>query len=397
MIVVVGIGADGMVGLGAASLAELRRATVIYGAQRQLGLLDDTVKAERRQWPSPMLGTVETLRDIDGDVHVLASGDPMLHGVGRLLIKLLGADHVTVLPHVSSVALACARLGWAVQDTEVISLMTAGTESAVRRGGQAVVLCRNGSSPDALARLLADGGRGDSELTVLEQLGGPAERRRDATAREWAANPPGDVDDLNVVAVRYLPVDSRLSVLPDDAFAHDGQITKQSMRAVTLATLAPRAGELLWDVGSGSGSIAIEWCRSGSRCRAVAFERDEQRRKRIAENALTHGVIVDVRGSFDEASLSSGGVDGVPRPSAIFIGGGVTQGGLLEACFERLPAAGRLVANAVTAESEAVLAQWYSRVGGELRRFQHYRGEPVGGFTGWRPAMPVTQWSVTKQ
>jgi precorrin-6Y C5,15-methyltransferase (decarboxylating) len=348
-----------------------------------------------------MLGTVETLRDIDGDVHVLASGDPMLHGVGRLLIKLLGADRVTVLPHVSSVALACARLGWAVQDTEVISLMTAGPESAVRRGGQAVVLCRDGSSPAALARLLADGGRGDSELTVLEQLGGPAERRRDATAREWAANPPCDVDDLNVVAVRYLPVDSRLSVLPDDAFAHDGQITKQSMRAVTLATLAPQAGELLWDVGSGSGSIAIEWCRSGSRCRAVAFERDEQRRLRIAENALTHGAIVDVRGealaAFGEAAVRSGGVDGMPRPAAIFVGGGVTQPGLLEACFERLPAGGRLVANAVTAESEAVLAQWYSRVGGELRRFQHYRGEPVGGFTGWRPAMPVTQWSVTKQ
>jgi precorrin-6Y C5,15-methyltransferase (decarboxylating) len=261
----------------------------------------------------------------------------------------------------------------------------------MRRGGQAIVLCRDGAGPAALARLLADSGRGDSELTVLEQLGGPAERRRDATAREWATDPPGDVDDLNVVAVRYLPDDSRLSVLPDDAFAHDGQITKQAMRAVTLAALAPRKGELLWDVGSGSGSVAIEWCRSGSRCRAVAFERDEQRRKRIAENALAHGVQLDVGGdapsSFDDG----------PAPSAVFIGGGLTQPGLLEACYERLPAGGRLVANAVTAESEAVLAQWYSRVGGELRRFQHYRGEPVGGFTGWRPAMPVTQWSVTKR
>jgi precorrin-6B C5,15-methyltransferase / cobalt-precorrin-6B C5,C15-methyltransferase len=390
MIVVVGIGADGMAGLAAASLAELRRATIVYGAQRQLGLLDDTVTAERRQWPSPMLGTLETLRDIDGDVHVLASGDPMLHGVGRLLIKLLGADQVTVLPHVSSVTLACARLGWAVQDTEVISLMTAEPHTAVLRGGQAVVLCRDGGGPTALARLLADGGRGDSELTVFEQLGGPAERRRDATAREWAANPPDDVDDLNVVAVRYLPDDPRLSVLPDDAFAHDGQITKQSMRAVTLAALAPRTGELLWDVGAGSGSIAIEWCRSGPRCRAVAFERDEQRRKRIAENALAHGAVVDVRGEAPAA------LDEVALPSAIFIGGGLTQPGLLEACYGRLPAGGRLVANAVTVESEAVLAQWYSRLGGQLRRFQHYRGEPVGGFTGWRPAMPVTQWSVTK-
>jgi precorrin-6Y C5,15-methyltransferase (decarboxylating) len=399
MITVIGIGADGMPGLAAPSLAELRRATVVYGSRRQLDLLDDTVKAVRSPWPSPMADALDTLREVDGDVHVLASGDPMLHGVGRLLIAMIGADKVTVLPHVSSVTLACARLGWAVQDTEVISLMKAGPHTAVRRSGQAVILCRDGAGPAALARLLADGGRGDSELTVLEQLGGPTERRRDDSARGWAANPPDDVDDLNVVAVRYLPDDSRLSVLPDDSFAHDGQITKQSMRAVTLAALAPRTGELLWDVGAGSGSVAIEWCRSGSRCRAVAFERDEQRRKRISENALAHGADVDVRGeapgAFDEVVLSDGGVDGLPRPSAIFIGGGLTKPGLLQACYERLPAGGRLVVNAVTAESEAVLAQWYSRVGGELRRFQHYSGEPLGAFTGWRPAMPVTQWSVT--
>ncbi len=399
-IVVVGIGADGMAGLAPASRDELLRATVVFGSSRQLGLLDDAVTAERRQWPSPLTsaldGLRDRLRDIDGDVHVLASGDPMLHGVGRLLIRMFGAEQVTVLPHVSAVTLACTRLGWAVQDTEVISLMTGEPHTAVRRGGQAVVLCRDGAGPAALARLLADGGRGDSELTVLEQLGAPSERRRDATARDWAANPPGDVDDLNVVAVRYLPDDSRLSVLPDDAFAHDGQLTKQSMRAVTLAALAPRTGELLWDVGAGSGSIAIEWCRSGSRCRAVAFERDEQRRKRIAENAMAHGTVVEVRGEAPAGfDVRSAGVD--PRPSAIFIGGGLTQHGLLEACYERLPAGGRLVANAVTAESEAVLTQWYSRVGGELRRFQHYRGEPVGGFTGWRPSMPVTQWAVTKR
>jgi precorrin-6B C5,15-methyltransferase / cobalt-precorrin-6B C5,C15-methyltransferase len=338
-----------------------------------------------------MLGAVDALRAIDADVHVLASGDPMLHGVGRLLIRVIGADNVTVLPHVSSVTLACTRLGWAVQETEVISLMTGEPRTAVRRGGQAVVLCRDGASPATLAGLLADTGRGDSEITVLEQLGGPAERRRSATAREWAARPPADVDDLNVIAVRYLPDERQFGVLPDDAFAHDGQITKQSMRAVTLAALAPRPGELLWDVGAGSGSVAIEWCRSGPGCRAVAFERDEQRRKRIAENATAFGATVEVRFDAPEA------FDFVPPPSVIFIGGGLTQPGLLEACYECLPAGGRLVANAVTAESEAVLAQWYSQVGGELRRFQHYNGEPVGGFTGWRPAMPITQWSVTKR
>jgi precorrin-6Y C5,15-methyltransferase (decarboxylating) len=390
MIVVVGIGADGMPGLTPSSAAELRRATVVYGSRRQLDLLDDSVAAERRQWSSPMLGALETLGDMPGDVHVVASGDPMLHGVARLLNRLYGAEKVTILPHVSSVTLACARLGWGVQDTEVISLMIGEPQTAVRRRGQAIVLCRDGDSPAALARLLTDGGRGESELTLLEQLGGPAERRRDGTAREWVANPPDDVDDLNVVAVRYLPEDLRMSVLPDDAFAHDGQITKQFMRAVTLAALAPRAGEVLWDVGAGSGSIAIEWCRSARQCRAVAFERDEQRRKRIAENALAHGVDVEVRGEAPAWTI------GVPRPSVIFIGGGLTQPGLLEACYDRLPHDGRLVANAVTAESEVVVAQWYSRVGGELRRFQHYRGEPVGDFTGWRPAMPVTQWSVTK-
>jgi precorrin-6B C5,15-methyltransferase / cobalt-precorrin-6B C5,C15-methyltransferase len=392
MIVVIGIGADGMSGLGPAARAELGRAAIIYGSRRQLELLDDTVTAVRREWPSPMLPALRTMLDhTDDDVHVVASGDPLLHGVGATLIRLYGPDRVAVLPHVSSVTLACSRVGWAVHDTEIISLVTAEPYAAVRRGGQAVVMSRDGASPATLARLLADTGRGDSEITVLEQLGGPAERRRSATAREWAARPPVDVDDLNVIAVRYLPDERQFGVLPDDAFAHDSQITKQSMRAVTLATLAPRPGELLWDVGAGSGSVAIEWCRSGPGCRAVAFERDEQRRKRIADNATAFGARVEVHFDAPEA------FDFVPPPSVIFIGGGLTQPGLLEACYERLPAGGRLVANAVTAESEAILAQWYSRVGGELRRFQHYRGEPLGGFTGWRPAMPVTQWCVTKR
>jgi precorrin-6Y C5,15-methyltransferase (decarboxylating) len=252
-------------------------------------------------------------------------------------------------------------------------------------------LSRDATSPAALAKLLAGTGRGDSEMTVLEQLGGPGELRRSATAKEWAVRPPGHVDPLNVIAVRYLPDDRVSTVLPDDAFANDGQITKQTMRAVTLAALAPRPGQLLWDVGSGSGSIAIEWCRSGTDCQAVAFERDEARRKRITENAVAFGARVEVHFDAPEA------FDFVPPPAVIFIGGGLTTPGLLEACVERLPVGGRLVANAVTVESEAVLAEWYSRLGGELRRFQHYRGEPVGGLTGWRPAMPVTQWLVTKQ
>ncbi|MEZ0355620.1 precorrin-6y C5,15-methyltransferase (decarboxylating) subunit CbiE [Mycobacterium sp. SA01] len=391
MIFVVGIGADGMAGLAPTSSAELRRATVIFGAKRQLDLLDESVIAERREWGKPFLDALCAVRDFDGDVHVVASGDPMLHGVGASLIRLCEADRVRVLPHVSSVTLACARLGWSVQDTEVISLMLDVPAAAVRRGGRAIVLTRDGQGPAQLARLLTETGRGHSEFTVLEQLGGPGERCRTRTARDWADEPPEGVDDLNVVAVHYLPDERQSSVLPDAAFAHDGQITKQAMRAVTIAALAPRPGESLWDVGSGSGSIAIEWCRSGPGCRATAFERVAERRERIEANVRAFGVRVEV--TFDAPEM----FDTVPTPDVIFIGGGVSQPGLMDECWKYLPVGGRLVANAVTVESEALLAQWHLKVGGELRKFQHYTGEPVGGFTGWRPAMPVTQWVVTKQ
>ena len=390
MIIVVGIGADGMAGLPPASRAELARATEIYGSRRQLDLLDDTVTAVRRTWPSPLVPALGGLADSDTDVHVVASGDPLLHGIGNTLIRLHGADKVAVLPHVSSVTLACSRVGWAVQDTEIISLVFYDVNTAVRRGGQAIVLSRDASTPADLARSLTATGRGDSELTILEQLGGPQELRRSSTAREWAARPPTDVDALNVIAVRYLPDERRYGALPDDAFAHDGQLTKQMIRAATVAALAPRPGELLWDVGAGSGSISIEWCRSGVGCRAIAFERDAARRARITDNANAFGVRVDP--TFDAPET----FEYVPPPDVIFVGGGVSQPGMLEACWERLKPGGRLVANAVTAESEATLTQWHSRCGGELRRFQHYRGEPLGKSTGWRPAMPVTQWSVTK-
>lgn len=386
MIVVVGIGADGMAGLGEKSRDELQMATVVYGAERQLKLLDDTVTAERRQWPSPMLPAVQAL-PLDGpDIHIVASGDPLMHGIGNTLIRRYGAEKVKVLPHISAVTLACARMGWNVHETEVISLVTAPPHTAVRRGGQAIVLSQNGTTPNALSELLTAHGRGDSEFSVLEQLGGPGERRRDGTARQWGNK---DVDDLNVIAVRYLP-DERMTPLPDDAFVHDGQITKHGIRAVTLAALRPRPGERLWDVGAGSGSIAVEWCRSWPGCTAVAFEQDEKRRTNIEFNAAAFGVTVDVRGAAPDA------FDGAEPPDAIFIGGGLTHPGLLDACLERLPKGGRLVANTVTTESEAVVLQAHSKLKGELRRFQLYQGEALGAFTGWRPQYPVTQWTVTK-
>lgn len=390
VIVVVGIGADGMAGLSETSRRELRSATAIYGSTRQLDLLDDSVTAPRRRWPSPMLPALETLLDDapPGDIHVVASGDPMLHGIGATLIRIHGAQRVQVLPHVSSVTLACARMGWASHDAEVISLVTAPVPTAVRRGGRAVVLSRDATTPAGLAAALTETGRGASEFTVCENLGGPGERIRTQRADAWAAAPP-DVDDLNVIAVRYLPDSHDAHSLPDDAFRHDGQITKQTIRAVTVAALAPRPGELLWDVGSGSGSIAVQWCRSARGCRAVAFESDPGRRENITANARAFGADIEVRGEAPDD------FEGAARPDVVFIGGGLTRSGLLRTCLDRLPAGGSLVANAVTAESEALLVEWYSRLGGELRRFQHYRGEPLGGFTGWRPQMPITQWIVS--
>ncbi|MCW1959691.1 MAG: precorrin-6y C5,15-methyltransferase (decarboxylating) subunit CbiE [Mycobacterium sp.] len=390
MIVVVGIGADGMAGLSQKSQYELRSATIVYGSPRQLALLDDTVSAPRSPWPSPMMPALESLLDSqpDADIHVVASGDPLHHGIGATLIRLYGPDLVRVLPHVSSVTLACARMGWATHDTEVISLVTAPVHTAVRRGGRAVVLCRDAMTPIALAEVLVDTGRGDSELTVLEQLDGAGERIRSGPAGAWAAAPPADIDDLNILAVRYLPDEHDAAALPDNAFRHDGQITKQTIRAITVAALSARPGQVLWDIGSGSGSIAVEWCRAAPGSRAVAFETDPQRQDRIIANARAFGVDIDVRGAAPDA------FEGSPRPDVIFIGGGVTGAGLVEECLGHLAGGGLLVVNAVTAESEALLVQWYSRLGGELRRFQHYQGEPLGGFTGWRPQMPITQWSV---
>lgn len=388
MIVVVGIGADGMLGLAEASRRELRAAAAVYGSKRQLDLLDDTVVAARWEWPSPLLPALPRLLDTGTDVHVLASGDPLLHGIGGTLIRLFGPQQVRVLPHVSAVALACARMGWTEHDTEVISLVTAEPHTALRRGGRAIVLSRDRATAETLATLLDAHGRAESELTVLEQLGGPGERRRDGIARQWAADAPTDIDDLNVVAVRYLP-DERVLFPPDEAFHHDGQITKQGMRAVTLAVLAPRPGERLWDVGSGSGSIAVQWCRSWPGCTAVAYERDQLRSNRIRSNAEMFGAGIEVRGE------APGAFHGAAAPAAIFVGGGLTQPGLLEACLQRLPDGGRLVANAVTAESEAFLVQQHSRLGGKLQRFQHYHGEPLGGYTTWRPQLPITQWELT--
>ncbi|OHU77186.1 precorrin-6y C5,15-methyltransferase (decarboxylating) subunit CbiE [Mycobacteroides chelonae] len=394
VITVIGIGADGVDGLSMRSRRELQHASVIFGSLRQLELLaEESLAAECRVWPSPLLPALPTMFDGLGNVHVLASGDPMLHGIGTTLIRLFGADRVHVLPHVSSVSLACARMGWAVNDVEIISLVNAPATSALRFGGRAIVLSRNADTPAELAQTLTDSGLGDSRLTVWEQLGGAAEKSLEGVARDWGHS-PGHA--LNVVAVEYFPTAAGEVALPlvaglsEDAFEHDGQITKREIRAVTLASLAPRPGQRLWDVGAGSGSIAIEWSRSGTGCSASAFEIKPSRRAAIVANATKFGVDVEC---FAAAPCD---FDRACPPDAIFVGGGVTNAGLLEACWERLPSGGRIVVNAVTAESEALLLRWYSRHGGELHRYRVEDAAPLGAFTSWRSRLPVAQWTGEK-
>ncbi|MFD7831460.1 precorrin-6y C5,15-methyltransferase (decarboxylating) subunit CbiE [Kitasatospora sp. NPDC059803] len=396
-ITVVGIGADGWPGLSTAGRAALRAAEVVVGGPRQLDLLPrDEVAAARVPWPSPLRPAVPGLFAAHADrrVAVLASGDPMFYGIGRTLAETVGAGRLRVLPHPSSVSHACARLGWPLESTEVVSLVGRPLDTlalALNPGRRLLVLSADAATPAAVAGLLTAHGYGAARLRVLEQLGGPAERRLDGTADGWP-HPPGD--PLNVIAVDLGdgPRNSLVPGLPDAAYESDGQLTKRHVRAATLAALAPSPGELLWDVGGGSGSIAVEWLRAHRDCQAVSIERDPVRAERIARNAAALGVprLRVVTGPAPAALAE------LPAPDAVFIGGGLTATGLLDSCWAALRPGGRLVANTVTLESEALLTQWYRRHGGELVKLAVAHAVPVGGFTGWRQAMPVTQWSAVK-
>jgi precorrin-6Y C5,15-methyltransferase (decarboxylating) len=396
-VTVVGIGDDGWDGLTETARAALQQAPMIVGSTRQLGLLPD-LGVRRQPLPSPLLSQLDDLVASNPGLCLLASGDPMLHGLGATLARRLGAGRLRVLPAVSSVALACARLGWAGHEVDVVSLVSRPVEvvlPAVQPGGRAIVLCRDGGTPSALARLLADRAWGDSELTVLEHLGGEAEQVTGPVRA--AAMGDGRYADLAVVALVGVPgrdavVLPRIPGLPDDAYESDGQLTRREARALALAALAPGPGQLLWDVGAGSGSIGIEWMRVDARCRAVAVERRHDRAERVRRNATNLGVpdLEVVCGDAPEV------LPGLPGPDAVFVGGGVTADGLLETCWERLEPGGRLVAHAVTIESEAVLHRWQRAVGGHLVRLAASHAGPLGGFTAWRPALPVTHWQVTR-
>ncbi|MCT4354758.1 precorrin-6y C5,15-methyltransferase (decarboxylating) subunit CbiE [Streptomyces sp. Je 1-79] len=400
---VVGIGADGWDGLPARSRRVLSAAEVLIGGPRQLGLLPAAeCPGERIAWPSPLRPAVPGLLAAHEGrrIAVLASGDPMFYGIGRTLAETVDAERraaLRVLPHPSSVSYACARLGWALEAVETLSLVgrpLAALSASLHDGRRLLVLSEGAETPGAVAALLREKGFPETRMRVLEQLGSDRERIVDGTAATW---PHERTDPLNVIALDLVrsPGAPRLGAvpgLPDEAYEHDGQLTKRYVRAATLAALAPAPGELLWDIGGGSGSIGIEWMRTDRACRAVAVEKDPERAARIARNASGLGVpalrVV--------TAAAPGGLAGLPTPDAVFIGGGLTAPGLLDACWDALPAGGRLVANTVTMESEALLAERYREHGGELVRLAVAQAVPVGGFTGWRQAMPVTQWSVTK-
>lgn len=385
-IVVVGVGADGWTGLAEPVRAELTSCDVLFGSARQLALIP--LKTPKKAWPSPLLPALdELLSGHEGKrFGVLASGDPLLSGIGTTLVQRFG--DVKIVPAVSSITLARARLGWSAEETEVVSVVGRNVHRVARvltPDARLLVLSSDASSPAKIAELLTAQGFGDSALTVFSQLGGPAERRVDGVARTWSQK----VDPLNLVAIECvgglgLPV---LPGLPDDAFEHDGQLTKRDLRALALARLAPLPGQLLWDVGAGAGSVAIEWSRAHPSNRAIAVERDPSRSARILRNAERLGV-PDLRVVTGAAPFA---LADLPSPDAVFLGGGLAS---WRQCWDALAPGGRLVAHAVTLESEQTLAAAYAERGGELVRIAVEHAGPLGGFTGWTPARTVTQWSV---
>lgn len=393
---VVGIGEDGFKRLGKNARHALLRATRIIGAQRQLDLLPVCIRGERELWPSPF--SLEAVLSRHGEpVCVLASGDPMFYGVGASLARKVAADELLILPAPSSVSLAAARLGWPLQEVVTLSVVArplAALIAHLASGVRLLVLSNDGASPALIAALLAEAGFGPSRLSVFEHLGGTDERRIDGLAVDWQH---ASVADLNLVAIDCVADSqtqrlSRLAGMPDSAFKHDGQLTKRDVRAMTLARLAPMPGELLWDVGAGSGSIGIEWMRAHPSCRALAIEADEGRQGLIEHNRDALGVpgLQLIRGKAPDA------LQGLEAPDAIFIGGGVTRDGVLDTCWQHLKPGGRLVANAVTLQSEMTLMDWRVRYGGELTRIHVAQAQPLGEFDTWRQALPITLLEVVK-
>ncbi|MBM6404214.1 precorrin-6y C5,15-methyltransferase (decarboxylating) subunit CbiE [Phycicoccus sp. CSK15P-2] len=398
MIDVVGVPAEGPDALAPAARALLRDARVVLGSPRLLGLLGPQDAADRRPWPSPLsAGLPELLADLGEDgVVALASGDPLVSGIGTTLVRLLGADAVRVHPAVSSVALAQARMRWSAEESVVVGLVSARPAALVPHlapGARLVVLSATEETPTAVARVLVEHGCGQARMTVLGDLGAGSESRHDTTAEALAGGSPG-LPRLNVVAVevpRSAVLPGTAPGLPDDAFDSDGQLTKAELRALAVCALRPLPGQLLWDLGAGAGSVSVEWCRAAARARAVAVERQPERAARIRHNAAAHGVAMEVVEGYSADHMAD-----LPAPDAVFVGGGADEQ-TLDAALSALRPGGRLVVHAVTLGTEAVVVAAQARHGGSLRRFTVERAEPLGRHLSWTPARPVVQWSVTKK
>lgn len=395
---VVGIGEDGLSRLSSIARSLFDRAEVIVGGDRHLAMLPQSDRREKLIWTSTIEDSVtEIIRRRGQSICVLASGDPMCYGIGVTLIRRIPLEEMTIIPSPSAFSLACARLGWSFTEVEMLSLCgrdPALINTILYPNARLLILSAGKQTPTTVAQMLVERGYGKSEITVLERMGGDRERIVRGIAASWDAT---EIANLNTIAVNCIAeVDtislSRLPGLPDRAYHHDGQLTKKEVRAVTLAALAPLPGQLLWDVGAGCGSIAIEWMRSHSRCRAIAIERNSKRLQYIADNAFALGV-PHLKIVAGEAPIA---LKDLPQPDTIFIGGGLTAENILEICWDALPSGGRLVANTVTVESELKLLQWHSKLGGELTRIAISRTEPVGKFLGWKAMAPVTQWVVVK-
>lgn len=394
---VVGIGDDGLASLSAAARAIVETGEVLVGGDRHLDMIRDHA-GERLRWRCPLEATLDDLEARRGRrVVVLASGDPMSFGVGELLVRRFSPGELQVLPAPSAFSLVCARLGWSLIQVGCLSAHSrplAKVRRHIAPGARLIVLSRDGTTPHAIARMLDEEGFGPSRLWVFEHLGGRAEHRVEGTAAAWRERAGAA---LNTVAIECVAgpdatIRSRAPGLPDDAFESDGMITKRDVRAATLARLTALPGQRLWDIGAGTGAIAIEWLRAVDGALAIAVEQDAARCATIARNAERLGTpeltVVHARAPDCLAELAA--------PDAVFIGGGVAEPAMLETCWRVLSPGGRLVANVVTVEGEQRLLAWQARHGGELLRIDVARLDTLGSYRAWRPSLPVTQLAASK-
>ena len=401
-ITVIGIGEDGLSGLSPVALKKLENAEIIVGGERHLEMLSPG-KQTRIDWSAGFGKTLDIIEQKRGvNIVVLASGDPMYFGVGATIARRFGPDALNVIPGVSAVSLAAGAMGWSLPDVFVTTVHGRPVENIIYHlapKAKIIALSNGGESPGEVANILRGHGFGSSKITVLENLGGENENRIDGTANNWNINKCQPLNTLAIECIADPGVNglSHLAGLGDDVYEHDGQITKREVRAITLAKLAPTAGEMLWDIGSGSGSIAIEWMRAEKNLRATAFEQNSLRAKNINQNAFNLGVtrLKVIEGSAPDVLPRLIGID--DKPDAIFIGGGLSKNAnIINVAWDALKPGGRLVANAVTIKSEAVLFNFADEVAGELSRINIERQEKIGGQVSFRPLKAVTQLVVYK-